>query len=82
LYEDENHNYNYEKGIYSTITFSWDDAKKTVTISDRSGSFTGMLAERKFNIVLVTDNRSGEGNLISKPDKVVSYTGKKLIIKF
>jgi alpha-D-xyloside xylohydrolase len=82
LYEDENHNYNYEKGIYSTITFSWDDAKKTVTISDRNGFSPGMLAERKFNIVLVTDNRSGEGNLISKPDKVVSYTGKKLIIKF
>ena len=28
LYEDENDNYNYEKGIYSTITFNWDDAKK------------------------------------------------------
>jgi alpha-D-xyloside xylohydrolase len=28
LYEDENDNYNYEKGAYSTITFTWDDAKK------------------------------------------------------
>ena len=32
LYEDENDNYNYEKGIYSTITFDWDDKKKTLTI--------------------------------------------------
>ena len=28
LYEDENDNYNYEKGAYSTITFIWNDAKK------------------------------------------------------
>ena len=28
LYEDENDNYNYEKGVYSTITFTWNDAKK------------------------------------------------------
>ena len=39
LYEDENDNYNYEKGIYSTITFTWDDAKKELTINDRKGSF-------------------------------------------
>jgi alpha-D-xyloside xylohydrolase len=46
LYEDENDNYNYERGIYSTITFDWDDKKKTLTISDRNGSFPGMLTER------------------------------------
>ena len=32
LYEDENDNYNYEKGLYSTITFTWNDAKKVLTI--------------------------------------------------
>ena len=41
LYEDENDNYNYEKGVYSTISFNWDDKKKTLTISDRNGSFPG-----------------------------------------
>ncbi len=29
LYEDENDNYNYEKGIYSTIHFRWEDKKKS-----------------------------------------------------
>lgn len=43
LYEDENDNYNYEKGKYSTITFKWNDAKKTLTIEDRKGSFPGIL---------------------------------------
>jgi alpha-D-xyloside xylohydrolase len=72
LYEDENDNYNYEKGVYSTITFTWDDAKKALTISDRNGSFPGMLNERKFNIVIVT----------SQANKAVSYTGKKVTVKF
>jgi len=81
LYEDENDNYNYEKGIYSTITFNWNDAKRTLTIDERKGSFPGMLNERKFNIVLVTSNKGGGEKLVSQPDKVVSYTGKKLTVR-
>jgi alpha-D-xyloside xylohydrolase len=82
LYEDENDNYNYEKGVYSTITFDWDDKKKTLTISDRNGSFPGMLAERKFNIIIVTNGKGVGHNLVDQPDKAVTYTGKKLAIKF
>jgi alpha-D-xyloside xylohydrolase len=81
LYEDENDNYNYEKGIYSTITFSWDDAKKTLAISDRNGSFPGMLNERKFNVVLVGVNKGAGDNLSVQPDKQITYTGKKLSVK-
>jgi alpha-D-xyloside xylohydrolase len=81
LYEDENDNYNYEKGVYSTITFNWDDAKRTLTINDRKGSFPGMLDSRKFNIVMVNTNKGGGENLISQPDKVITYTGKKLVVK-
>jgi alpha-D-xyloside xylohydrolase len=81
LYEDENDNYNYEKGIYSTITFSWDDAKKTLAISDRNGSFPGMLNERKFNVVLVGVNKGAGDNLAVQPDKQITYTGKKLSVK-
>ncbi|MEJ2616051.1 MAG: DUF5110 domain-containing protein [Ignavibacteriaceae bacterium] len=43
LYEDENDNYNYEKGIYSTIKFNWDDSNHEFTIGERKGSFPGML---------------------------------------
>ena len=52
LYEDEDDSYNYEKGQYATITFSWDDARKTLTIGERKGSYPGMLQSRKFSIVL------------------------------
>jgi alpha-D-xyloside xylohydrolase len=81
LYEDEHDNYNYEKGIYSTITFTWDDAKKTLTISDRNGSFPGMLNERSFNIVVVGKNKGVGENVTSQADKLITYTGKKVVVK-
>jgi alpha-D-xyloside xylohydrolase len=81
LYEDENDNYNYEKGAYSTITFNWNNAKKELTINDRKGSFNGMLKERKFNIVKVSKNKGTGLESVEKFDNVVSYTGKKLVVK-
>jgi alpha-D-xyloside xylohydrolase len=71
LYEDENDNYNYEKGACSTITFSWNDKNKSLTIGDCKGSFPGMITSRRFNIVIVGKNFN----------KVVSYTGKKETIR-
>jgi len=81
LYEDENDNYNYEKGVYSTIDFNWNDRKKTLTIGERKGSFPGMLAERKFNIVVVKKAKAIGANSSETPDKVVNYNGKKVVIK-
>ncbi len=81
LYEDENDNYNYEKGIYSTITFVWNDAKKVLTISDRNGSFPGMLTQRKFHIVRVGNNRANGMEKVDHYDRVVDYTGKKMSLK-
>ena len=70
LYEDEGDGYNYEKGVYSTIAFSWDDKTSTLTIGDRQGTFPGMLQSRTFTIV--------------KPDgtkREVSYDGKAVKCK-
>ena len=81
LYEDENDNYNYEKGAYSIIKFTWDDAKRTLNIADREGTFPGMLKSRKFNIVVV-DKENGTGSAQStKFTKSVSYGGKKKSVK-
>ena len=81
LYEDENDNYNYEKGIFSTITFSWDNAKKTLTISDRKGSFPDMLAERNFNIVKVSVKNGVGNDSETEIVKAVNYTGEKVTVK-
>ena len=73
LYEDENDNYNYEKGKYSEIKFHWDDKKNTLKIADRAGSFDGMLADRKFEVKLMSAN----GDQV----KSISYSGKATSIK-
>jgi alpha-D-xyloside xylohydrolase len=81
LYEDENENYNYEKGAYSNIPFTWNDSLQTLTIGDRKGSFPGMLQSRTFHIVFV-DSAHGNGEAESKKiDKTIVYDGKQVIYK-
>ncbi len=81
LYEDENDNYNYEKGAYSNITFRWNDAGKTLTIGDRKGSFPGMLSERKFRIILVGKYKGTGTETPKQWDKEITYEGKRTVIK-
>jgi len=81
LYEDENDNYNYEKGLNSTITMKWDNQSKTLTIGERKGSFKGMLKNRTFNIVLVSQ-QNGIGTMGSVQfTKTVRYNGKVKSVK-
>jgi alpha-D-xyloside xylohydrolase len=82
LYEDENDNYNYEKGIFSTIEFRWNDAGKTLTIAASKGEYPGMLKERTIKIVLVTENRGSGIEITADPDSVVRYAGKEEVIRF
>jgi alpha-D-xyloside xylohydrolase len=82
LYEDENDNYNYEKGIFSTISFSWNNTTRQLTIGKRQGLFPGMLEKRNFQVVLVGKDK-GSGIEISKRlDKVIQYQGIKKVIQF
>lgn len=82
LYEDENNNYNYEKGIYSTIKFDWNDSDSALTINERKGEFPGMLTARTINIVLVGTNKGTGIGIFKQPDKVVKYNGSKVEINF
>jgi alpha-D-xyloside xylohydrolase len=70
LYEDEGDNYNYEKGIYSTIPLTWNDKTKTLTIGKRKGTFPGMLQTRTFRV-----------KVIGGIEKTVTYTGKGINVK-
>ena len=80
LYEDENDNYNYEKGVYSTIDFRWDDAKHQLKIDTRKGTFPGMLQARTFHVVLVRKGVGAGVEVTDKPDKVISYQGEQQIV--
>ena len=69
LYEDEGDSYSYERGVYSTITFSWNDKTRQLTIGARKGEFLGMLMSRRFTVVL-PDGRQQQ----------VSYSGAECTI--
>ena len=67
--------------MYSIINFSWDDAKKILTINKREGSFPGMLNERKFSIIRVNKDKGAGMDTVATPDKQVIYKGKKVMVK-
>ena len=71
LYEDENDNYNYEKGAYAEIPMHWDDEAGILTIGKRSGEFAGMLKSRTF-VVKVAGAKTG---------KTVRYKGGEIKVK-
>ena len=41
-----------------------------------------MLDSRKFNIAIVGANKAGGENTVAQPDKEITYSGKKLTVKF
>jgi len=80
IYEDENDNYNYEKGAYATIPLHWDDASRTLTIGERKGQFPGTLQSRTFRVVFVGDNHGVGVNPADEADKVVQYSGNQIAV--
>jgi alpha-D-xyloside xylohydrolase len=81
LYEDEGTNYNYEKGAFAIIPIKYSEATKTVTIGERTGTFSGMLQKRTFRINIITPAKAMALEFSAGAGKEVNYEGKKLIIK-
>jgi len=80
LYEDEGDSYNYEKGKYTVVPFSWDEHRQTLTIGEKEGNFAGSLTRRTFNVVLVSESE-GLGTIASTTKKGIVYEGRKVDIK-
>ncbi|MDR0833817.1 MAG: glycoside hydrolase family 31 protein [Candidatus Symbiothrix sp.] len=83
LYEDENINYNYLKGRYTQIPFTYTNGTKKVTIGARAGEFQGMVRKRTITVVLITRGKglsidwALEGNV-----RTIVYDGAAQTISF
>ena len=80
-YEDENDNYNYEKGRFATFKINWNDKQRQLTISDTKGSYPGMLKKHTFYVVLVNGKHGSDNNTSDNIDKTVKYSGKAVTVK-
>jgi len=78
LYEDENDNYNYEKGAFSTIEINWNDKAKQLTINSPKGQFSSMLKKREFKIIFVDDDKGIGLERIAEYDDSIGYNGEKI----
>jgi alpha-D-xyloside xylohydrolase len=82
VYEDENDNYNYEKGHSATFTITWSNKAKLLTISDTKGQFKGMAKQRSFKVIIVKPAHGVACQLTTGADKLVTYNGKAITVKF
>lgn len=72
LYQDEGDNYNYERGLFSTIQMRWNNENYCLTIAERSGSFPGMNQIQLFYISVVGENIEIQ----------IAYAGKEISVNF
>jgi alpha-D-xyloside xylohydrolase len=80
LYEDENDTYHYERGAYATIPIQWNDSTRTLTLGERKGSFPGMLENRTFHVVFVSENHGGGSQSAASPDQTLQYSGREVSV--
>ncbi|WEK34310.1 MAG: glycoside hydrolase family 31 protein [Candidatus Pseudobacter hemicellulosilyticus] len=81
LYEDENNNYNYEKGLFASIPLSWNEATKTLSVGARKGSFPGMLVQRHFRVIRVSPGKPVPMDPGTSQGQLITYTGKAVTLK-
>jgi len=81
LYEDEDVNYNYEKGAFATIPLRYEEKTKTLTIGQRAGTFPGMIAQRTFRVVWVGRTKPVAYAPDTAPAQSVAYTGQAVTVK-
>ena len=80
LYEDQDDNYNYEKGAFATIPLTWNESSGTLTIGARKGKFPGMLKERTFRVVFVSEGNGAGIEETGRANQVVTYYGKAVVV--
>lgn len=80
LYEDDGLTYGYERGEFSRIPFSYNEAKGTLSIGARSGEFPRMPRQRTFKVRWISGPTDAT-NFDEKVDAVVEYSGQPVIVK-
>jgi len=81
LYEDDGVSYGYQRGAFSRIPISYDDATGVLTIGARSGSFDGMPAARTFRVRWISGANRNATNFDARPDATIHYSGAAVTVR-
>jgi alpha-D-xyloside xylohydrolase len=81
LYEDDGLSYDYEKGAFSTIDISYNQAKKILTIGNRNGQYKNMPTNRVFKIVFIDTTHKVALVFDQNAKKEIKYTGKQVSVQ-
>ena len=79
LYEDEGDTYAYENGQLAWTHLTWENSSKKLTVGPPVGWFPGMLLEKNFKIVLVSEGNGVGVDETADPQGEVTSTGEKQI---
>jgi len=79
LYMDDGETYAYENGMYTLIPFKWIEKENKLVIEDKKGLMN--IPQLRFKVVLVEEGK-GVGVDEAKPDVIVDYSGKKIVLTF
>ncbi|MEO8483864.1 MAG: TIM-barrel domain-containing protein [Acidobacteriota bacterium] len=82
LYEDDGLTYGYERGQFSQIPITWNDATKVLTIGRRTGTFPGMPTARTFNVVVVKAGAPVAYQGAAAAGRGVKYSGLAVNVRF
>ncbi|UQV19878.1 DUF5110 domain-containing protein [Brevundimonas albigilva] len=81
FYEDEGKDYGYERGEFSNIPMTWDDARGVLSIGARTGSYPGMPMSRTINVRFVSGPGADVGDFDAAPARTVQYAGQAVEIR-
>lgn len=81
LYEDDNETYAYEKGQSARFDLDWDDAKRTLTISQRRGSFPALIKQRRLKITVI-GHADPSAATATPARQTISYDGNSQEVRF
>lgn len=79
LYEDDGLSMAYQRGAYSRIPVSYDDASGRVVIGARSGRFDGMADKRTFKVRFIGGGAK-PADFDAAPDATVDYAGEPVVV--
>lgn len=80
LYEDDNETYAYEKGQSARYDLAWNDARRTLTIGARRGSFPGMMRKRTLHVIVM--GQAGGAETGRRTMLTLEYDGNAVSLDF